>query len=165
MVCLDEFRCFGQIIQCFGCLIELLSELSKLICGQAAEMEINQAVQEVLTAYNQNSDTSKHCLKMKQVRHKLGNFIRRTDQILTILFQKRAVTLQEYEAIQSQSTYHNWTKSLIDVLLIKPVTAYHCLLDALISTNQLHLSCLLTGEGNGRNTRSCACSLSAIWKY
>lgn len=123
--------------------------MATYITGFDAESEIKRDVSKVQAAYNQRSDTlqqSEHCLKMKRVSQTLGDVIRRTDQILSLLFEKKAVTSQEYDLVQSQSTIHKWTQSLIDVLCKKPVSGYECLLYALDTTQQQHLSQMLSGE-------------------
>lgn len=79
---------------CFQCLVsELALDLKEIVQGREVGSEIEQAVRGTLTSFNSNrrSDTSTpqsdHGQKMERVNQKLSDCIRRTDQILALLFQ------------------------------------------------------------------------------
>ena len=65
--------------------------------------------------------------------------MRRTDQILAQLFEKQALTLEEYEYFDSYSAPYEKNHHLINILCTKPDYAYRQFLEALDSTGQRHL--------------------------
>jgi len=134
---------------------DIADKLRLLIKGSITDEQIKDAKALVLTSYykllGSSSDPdhveSDHCQKMKRVHQICCEFIRRTDQILSRLFQKRAVTHEEQESIQSQTTFFQKANHLLLVISSKQLSAYQDFLEALDATNQHHLHSLLEENG------------------
>jgi len=135
---------------------ELVVKLRPLVSGITKEQEIKEAKAVILCAYHKHSATlmdpnhedPHHSCRISRVHRTLCESIRRTDQILSCLLERRAVTQQERELIRSQTNDYQWVSHLLDVISTKPVSAYQCFLDALESTHQHHLCRLLECEGH-----------------
>jgi len=94
-----------------------------------------------------NNENGDHVQKIKQVYQTLCGSLRHPDEILTSLFERRAVTQQEQDSIRSQTNPFQWTSHLLDVLCAKPASAYKRFLEALDATQQHHLHLLLDNIG------------------
>jgi len=130
---------------------DITDVLQQFLHGKEVENELEIAKKKVLHTYNINSGSlikSDHGQKINRVREILVNFLRRTDRILSRLFEKRALTSQEYHLIQEHSTPHELAEHLLDVLILKDVSAYQCFLAGLDETNQHHLQRVLEDEGS-----------------
>ena len=142
-------------VRCYLCVSEVASRLSPFLKKPINEEQIKKSKSLVLTAYYRRSSSlnvtnqkqSDNPEKIKRVHQTLCEFIRHPDEILSNLFQRRAVTQQEQELIKSQTTIYQWASHLLDVLCAKPVSAYKYFLEALDSTQQHHLHCLLEEKG------------------
>ena len=76
---------------------------------------------------------------IERVRTQLVESMRRVDRLVAALFQARHLSDQERQRINSQPNIFDRADQLLDVLCKKPLEAYDCFLEALISTNQAHL--------------------------
>jgi len=127
--------------------------LHSFVHGPSRETQIKDSKEIVLNTYYKRSgsvnasNSEDHVQKIMRVYQTLCEFIRHPDQILTSLFEKRAVTQQEHESIRSQTTLYQWTNHLLDVLSVKPASAYKHFLEALDATQQHHLRRLLEEKG------------------
>jgi len=131
---------------------ELTVRIRPFVHGPRNEAQIKDAKEIVLNTYYRrsgpvNTKDLNHSEKIKRVHQTLCEFIRHPDRLLSILFEKRAVTQQEHESIRSQTTLYQWASSLLDVLSVKPVSTYQNFLQALDITNQYHLHRLLEEKG------------------
>jgi len=135
---------------------ELAVSLHSFVHGPSKETQIKESKELVLNTYYRHSSGSvdvtnnedcDHVQKIKRVYQTLCECIRHPDRILTTLFERRAVTQQEQESIRSQTTLYQWTSRLLDVLSVKPASAYKCFLEALTATQQHHLRLLLDEKG------------------
>jgi len=132
------------------CSTEILVKVHPFICDPIKEKEIQAAKSCVLTNYYRrykSTAVSHHGQKMNRVHGRLCEFIRRTDQILSYLLERKKLTLQEYESISAETTTHDVADHLLRLLCSKPASAYQSLLQVLDVSNQHHLHCLLEDEG------------------
>ena len=95
-------------------------------------------------------DQPSHVRYIQRVRTQLVESMRRVNRLVAALYQARHLSDQERQRINSQPTMFDRANELLDVLSKKPMEAYQCFLDALISTNQSHLVELLTDIGDLR---------------
>ena len=93
-------------------------------------------------------DHPSHVRDIQRVRKQLVESMRRVNRIVAILYQARHLSLGEQERINSKPTIFDTANKLLVALSKKPLEAYQCFLDALISTNQPHLADLLTHTGD-----------------
>ena len=73
--------------------------------------------------------------------------MRRVDRLVAALYQARHLSDQERQRINSHPTMFDRADQLLDALCKKPLEAYECFLEALMSTNQVHLWNLLNKTG------------------
>jgi len=128
----------------------MIVDLKQFLDEKDRDKEIYDAREMILNICSERSGIKsglEHSRKIERVRGKFGDAIRRTDRILESLYQKKAVTTQEYELINSQKTGFAVTNQLLDVISVKPVGAYQCLLEALDATHQGHLHQLIEDNG------------------
>jgi len=134
---------------------ELAVSLHSFVHGPSKETQIKEAKEMVLNTYYRrlgsvnvtDNEDCDHVQKIKRVYQTLCESIRHPDQILTSLFEGRAVMQQEQESIRSQTIPYQWSSHLLDVLSVKPASAYKCFLEALDATQQHHLHLLLDEKG------------------
>jgi len=140
----------------FFVLTELAGSLHSFVHRRGREAQIRESKELVLNTYYRHSSGSvdvtnnaddDHVQKIRRVHQTLCGSLRHPDEILTSLFERRAVTQPDQESIQSQRTLYQWTSHLLDVLSAKPASAYKCFLEALDATQQPHLRLLLDNIG------------------
>ena len=108
------------------------------------------------TGVTKTVDYPSHVRDIQRVRTQLVESMRRVNRLVAALYQARHLSDQERQRINSQPTMFDRANQLLDVLSKKPMEAYQCFLDALISTNQSHLAHLLRNTGDMHN---CACCI------
>ena len=107
-------------------------------------------------------DQPSHVRDIQRVRTQLVESMRRVNRLVAALYQARHLSDQERQRIKSQPTMFDRASELLDVLSKKPMEAYQCFLDALMSTNQSHLVGLITNTGDLRNCACCKFMHSAV---
>ena len=88
----------------------------------------------------------------RSVRSQLVESVRRVHGLVAALREDGHLSEEEQQSINSQPTLTDRAHLLLHTLVNKPPQAYQCFLDALLSTNQTHLYCLLTDRGTVRVT-------------
>ena len=122
-------------------------QLDSIVSEQTNQDKIKFAKARVLAAYLRQPG-SIHQQKIQRVQNILCESIRRGDQILTSLLEKKAVTLEEYNFIKTETNVYRWSNLLLDVLSAGPVSSYECFLETLDATHQHELRRLLEEEGS-----------------
>jgi len=145
---LGKFVTFlNKILSTLCVFADLLIKLHILVGEPNHQYRIKEAKAVVLAAYFNHSG-SRHGQKIKRVQNTLCESVRRRNEILTNLLERKVITLSVYESIKSETTAYKQTNLLLDVLSAGPVSSYQCFLEALDDSDQHHLHCLLEDKGS-----------------
>ena len=93
-----------------------------------------------------------HLAHNRQVRSQLVESVRRVHGLVAALCEDGHLSEEEQQSINSQPTLTDRAHLLLHSLVGKPPQAYQCFLEALVSTDQTYLYCLLTDKGTVRVT-------------
>jgi len=108
--------------------------------------------QSILVDYSYADPFQRQLTHNRQVRSELIQSLSRVHDIVAALREDGHLSEEEQQSINSQPTLTDRAHLLLHTLVNKPPQAYQCFLDALLSTNQTHLYCLLTDRGTVRVT-------------
>ncbi len=103
--------------------------------------------QSILVDYSYADPFQRQLTHNRQVRSELIQSLSRVHDIVAALLENGHLSEVEQQSINSQPTLTDRAHLLLHTLVNKPPQAYQCFLDALLSTDQTYLYCLLTNTG------------------